>query len=485
MDPNELTNRLIGGLGAWTEGKGPLYRRLAAALRTSIAQGLIPPGTRLPAERSLAELIHVSRGTVVAAYGLLEEEGLVDRRQGSGTVVRAPAVPRPDDVVPKAALLSTLVAGPEPPIDLSLAAPPSTELPLDHSISLQDIAAVAPLLGYAPMGVPAMRAAIAERFSAEGFETAPEQILITTGAQQGISLIAALELSAGDFVALESPTYPGVIEAFARAGARLAPLDMDHAGARADTLRRVLERHPVRLLHITPTCQNPTGRVMSERRRGELLALAREHDVTVIEDTVMENLAFGMRPPPRLAELSGGDHNLYTVGSLSKTLWGGLRLGWVRASASAVLRLGRLKVAHDLGTPAPSQAIALSLLPRLDDTIAGRQSALAERLDVLTSELSRMLPEWEWAKPQGGYALWVKLPRGASGDEYSQLALRHGVAVSPGSSFSPAEEHLDHIRVCFGLDPDTLRRAVPKLADAWRELETGGAAGRAPQVVAV
>jgi DNA-binding transcriptional MocR family regulator len=485
MDQNELTNRLIGGLGAWTEGKGPLYRRLAAALRTSIAQGLIPPGTRLPAERSLAEVIHVSRGTVVAAYGLLEEEGLLDRRQGSGTVVRAPARPRPDDVAPKAALLSVLVAGPEPPIDLSLACPPSTELPLEHSISLQDIAAVSPLLGYAPLGLPAMREAIAERFSAEGFATTPEQILITTGAQQGISLIAALELSAGDFVALESPTYPGVIEAFARAGAQLVPLDLDHGGARADTLRRVLERHPVRMLHITPTCQNPTGRVMSERRRGKLLALAREHDVTVIEDTVMENLAFGMRPPPRLAELSGGDHNLYTVGSLSKTLWGGLRVGWVRASASAVLRLGRLKVAHDLGTPVPSQAIALSLLPGLDDIIAGRQTSLVERMNVLTSELSRMLPEWEWAKPQGGYALWVKLPRGASGDEYSQLALRHGVAVSPGSSFSPAEEHLDHIRICFGLDPDTLRRAVPKLAEAWQELQAGGAAGRAPQVVAV
>ncbi|HZO59443.1 MAG TPA: PLP-dependent aminotransferase family protein [Solirubrobacterales bacterium] len=485
MDQSEFTNRLLGGLGAWTEGKGPLYRRLAAALRRSIDQGLIPPGTRLPAERALADLIHVSRGTVVAAYGLLEEEGLVDRRQGSGTVVRAPAVPRPDDVVPKAALLSALVAGPEPPIDLSLAAPPSTELPLDHTISLQDIAAVSSLLGYAPMGLPAMRTAIAERFTAEGFETSPEEVLITTGAQQGIALIAALELGAGDFVALESPTYPGVIEAFARAGARLLPLDLDHGGARADSLRRALERHPVRLLHITPTCQNPTGRVMSERRRGELLALAREHDVSVIEDTVMENLAFGMKPPPRLAELTGGDHNLYTVGSFSKTLWGGLRVGWVRASASAVLRLGRLKVAQDLGTPAPTQALALSLLPLLDETIDRRQEALRERMGVLTAELTRELPEWEWAKPQGGYALWVKLPRGASGDEFAQLALRHGVAVSPGSSFSPAEEHLDHIRVCFGLDPDTLRRAVPKLAEAWREMETGAVAGRAARVVAV
>jgi DNA-binding transcriptional MocR family regulator len=292
-------------------------------------------------------------------------------------------------------------------------------------------------------------------------------------------------LGAGDFIALESPTYPGVIEAFARAGARLLPLEVDRGGARPDSLRRALDRHPVRVLHITPTCQNPTGRVMSERRRGELLALARERDVSVIEDTVMENLAFGMKPPPRLGELSGGDHNLYTVGSLSKILWGGLRVGWVRASPSAVLRLGRLKVAQDLGTPAPTQALALSLLPRLDDTIGIRQDQLRERVEVLTAELSRELPEWEWEKPQGGYALWVKLPRGASGDEFAQLALRQGVAVSPGSSFSPAEEHLDHIRVCFGLDPDSLRRAVPMLAEAWRELEAGGASGRSARVVAV
>ena len=485
MDQTERVNTLIASLGDWTNGNGPLYRRLADALRASVAQGLIPAGTRLPAERPLAELIHVSRGTVVAAYGLLEEEGLVERRQGSGTIVRAPALPRPDDVVPKASLLTALVAGPEPPIDLSLAAPPSTELPLDHSITLEDIAAVSPLLGYAPLGLPAMRAAIAERFTAEGFETAPEQILVTTGAQQGIALIAALELGSGDFVALESPTYPGVIEAFARTGARLVPLELDHGGARPDGVSRALDRHPVRLLHITPTCQNPTGRVMSERRRGELLALAREHDVTVIEDTVMENLAFGMKPPPRLAELRGGDHNLYTVGSFSKILWGGLRIGWVRASASAVMRLGRLKVAQDLGTPAPTQALALSLLPLLADTIDTRQDDLRERAGVLTAELARELPEWEWEQPQGGYALWVKLPRGASGDEFAQLALRHGVAVSPGSSFSPADEHLDHIRVCFGLDPDTLRRAVPKLVEAWRELEAGGAAGRTARVVAV
>jgi DNA-binding transcriptional MocR family regulator len=484
MDHTELANRLIGGLGAWTEGRGPLYSRLAAALRASIAQGLIPPGTRLPAERSLAQMIHVSRGTVVAAYGLLQEEGIVERRQGSGTIVRVPERPRPDDISPKV-VLANLVARPEPPIDLSLAAPPSTELPLDHAITLEDVAAASPLLGYAPMGLPALREQIAARFSAEGFETAAEQILITTGAQQGIGLIAALELGAGDRVALETPTYPGVIEAFARAGARLAPVDLDFGGARPETLRRLLEGQPVRLLHITPTCHNPTGRVMSERRRGELLALAREHDVSVIEDTVMESLAFGMQPPPRLAERSGGDHNLYTVGSFSKTLWGGMRVGWVRAPASAVLRLGRLKAAQDLGTPAPSQALALSLLPRLDEIIARRQEALHERMETLTAELTRELPEWEWVKPQGGYALWVKLPRGASGDEFCQLALRHGVAVSPGSSFSPAEEHLDHIRVCFGLDPDTLVRAVPKLADAWRELETGGAAGRASRVVAV
>jgi DNA-binding transcriptional MocR family regulator len=224
---------------------------------------------------------------------------------------------------------------------------------------------------------------------------------------------------------------------------------------------------------------------MSERRRGELLALAREHDVSLIEDTVMENLAYGMRPPPRLGEMAGGEHSLYTVGSLSKTLWGGLRVGWVRASASAVLRLGRLKVAHDLGTPAPTQAIALSLLPRLDGMIADRVTALRERMEVLTGELSRALPEWEFAVPQGGFALWVKLPRGASGDEFAQLALRHGVAVSPGSSFSPEDEYLDHIRVCFGLDAGTLRRAVPKLVDAWRELEAGGSAARAARVVAV
>ena len=481
MDQIETQKRILGGLGDWSERGGPLYVRLAAALRDAIAQGSLPPGTRLPAERTLAQLVLVSRGTAVAAYNLLEEEGAVERRQGSGTLVRMPGLPREDEL-PKTSQLSAMVSGPEPQIDLSLAAPPSTELPLDLTISVEDVAAISPLLGYAPLGAPAMRARIAERFSAEGLPTAPEEVLITTGAQQAISLIAALELAAGDVVAIETPTYPGVIEAFARSGARLAPLDLDHSGARPDTLRRLLER-PLRLMHLTPTCQNPTGRVMPEGRRRELLALAREHDVAVIDDTVMEDLAFDGARPPRLATLA--DDGVFTVGSLSKTLWGGLRIGWVRAPASTILRLGRLKVALDLGTPAPSQALALALLPGLDETIARRRERLRERMETLTDELSRLLPEWEWAVPRGGYALWVKLPRGTSGDQFAQLALRHGVAVSSGSSFSPADEHLDHIRVCFGLDPDTLRRAVPKLAQAWRELGSAQGPARAAPVVAV
>ena len=182
--------------------------------------------------------------------------------------------------------------------------PPSTELPLDHTISLHDIAAVSPLMGYAPMGLPMLREKIAERFTAEGFPTTPEEILITTGGQQGISVIAALELGrATTSRSRPRPTPASSRPSRARAP-RFAPLELDHSGARADALRRVLERHPVRLMHITPTCQNPTGRVMSERRRMELLALAQEYDVSVIEDTVMEDLAFGMKPPPRLADWS-------------------------------------------------------------------------------------------------------------------------------------------------------------------------------------
>ncbi len=481
MDPIDIQNRILGGLGDWTPGSGPLYRRLARALGGAIAQGTLPPGTRLPAERTLAQLVHVSRGTAVAAYNLLEEEGAVERRQGSGTVVRMPGLPREDQMA-RTSQLSAMVSGPEPQIDLSLAAPPSTELPLGISISVGDIAAVSPLLGYAPLGLPAMRERIAARFTADGLPTTAEEILITTGAQQAISLIAALELSAGDRVALETPTYPGVVEAFARAGARLAPLDLDHSGVRPDALRRLLDRPP-RLMHLTPTCQNPTGRVMPEGRRRELLALAREHDVSVIDDTVMEDLAFDGARPPRLASIAAD--GVFTVGSLSKTLWGGLRVGWVRAPASTILRLGRLKVALDLGTPAASQALALALMDGLDETIARRRESLRERMEALTAELTRLLPEWEWAAPRGGYALWVKLPRGTSGDQFAQLVLRHGVAVSSGSSFSADDEHLDHIRICFGLDADTLRRAVPKLAEAWQELEQATGPARTAPVVAV
>src|ERR1041384_4259030 len=249
-------------LGVWSPGKGPLHQKLARAMQTAIGMGSVPPGVRLPAERELAQALKLSRTTVVTAYDALRDEGWVESRQGSGTYVcaRSPIVSAARHAAQANSLAASPLLGlfsydPGSAIDMALGTPfPLTVLPKDlFRLPEEDHAALLHDRLYHPLGLPALRAAIAARYSQTGLPTKPEQVLVTNGAQQAISLGAALYVQRGDTVLIEDPTDFGALDAFRTMGARLASVSVDKDGVPPALLRERLRVTAARLIYMPPT----------------------------------------------------------------------------------------------------------------------------------------------------------------------------------------------------------------------------------------
>ncbi len=464
----------MGLLGDWTHGGGPLYLRLAQALRAVVRSGELPAGARLPAERELAPGLAVSRTTVVAAYNLLRSESLLASRVGGGTWVATDAAPerRPAPVVRlrRNPLFRSLVDGTRAEIDLAAGGYAGLRGLLSSAAEglADDLSAVARTDGYLPAGLPALRLAIASEFDRRGLPTEPEQVLVTGGVQQAISLLAAAYVERGDRVAIEDPTFVGALDAFANAGAALAAIPLDDDGARPDALIDIARRSPPRLAFVVPTHQNPTGGVMSPRRRRELLELAADREFAIVEDETLADLsASGVDAPLPLAGAAVTPATVFTLGSLSKLVWGGLRIGWIRGPEREIAQLAGLKAVSDVGSPLPSQLMAVRLLDRLDDARALRRAEIGAALDIVDERLSELLPTWSWHRPKGGFAVWVRLPVGDAG-AFAQVAARHGVSVLPGWVTSPSMSFADHIRLHVVHPAGLLDEGIGRLANAWK-----------------
>jgi DNA-binding transcriptional MocR family regulator len=297
--------------------------------------------------------------------------------------------------------------------------------------------------------------------------TESEEVLVTSGAQQALSLITSLYIQRGDAVLVENPTYFGALDAFRLAGARLSPVPVGSEHVRGSMLRDRLLSVGHRLMYLTPTWQNPTGAVMPESTRQAVAALADEFGIPVIEDHSLSELSIEGSPPGLIARHSKAG-TVLTVGSMSKLFWAALRVGWVRGPAAAIAQLARVKTGTDLGSALMTQAIAAQLLTVLDRAKEMRREQLGQRRDLMASLLSERLPEWEFSRPQGGLFLWVRLP---SGDAryFAQCAARHGVAVTPGSIFASDESYTDFLRIPFVLDEQSIDIGVDRLATAWTE----------------
>jgi DNA-binding transcriptional MocR family regulator len=485
VSSTEAERELVISLGRWPAGPGPLYQRLAEALQAAIERE-VPVGATLPPERRLAELLHVSRTTVVAAYRILRREGLLQSRRGSGTRVAVSAhtdgVERPL-ALGSAAAFRGLIDRQRDVVDFSAAAIGSEGILTEElqAVAARELSSLTRAPGYKPYGLPSLRRAIAQHLSESGLSTNHRQILVTNGAQQAINLLAQLLVERGSCVVVENPTYVGALDAFTAVGARLLGIPVEEQQGSPEPLRRLLRRERPRLLYLMPTFHNPTGAVSTLTRRQQLAALAAEQRTPLIEDDTLATPAIGRTPPPPIAAFDRDGH-VITISSLSKSAWAGLRVGWIRAPVPLIDRLVSLKTVADLGTSLPSQTLARAVLEDFPRISALRAVQLGQCLQVASRLLREHLPEWRFRDPAGGQALWVRLP-GGDGDSFAQTALKHGVTVVPGSLLSPDRSFRDHIRLQFLQPPELIDDGVQRLARAWDDYAV--AAGRRDLTVVV
>jgi DNA-binding transcriptional MocR family regulator len=317
-------------------------------------------------------------------------------------------------------------------------------------------------------GDPVLRGVIAGRLTTRGLPTSVEDLLVTTGSQQALTLVATTLLEPGDVVAVEEPTYLAAIQCFHLAGVRIVPVASDEHGMVPSALAEVLERDRPTLVYVVATFANPSGRTLPATRRQEIAALAARHDVWVVEDDPYGELRYrGERVPP-LA--SFGDKVLY-LGSLSKVGAPGLRLGWLRAPASLMPAAVIAKQAADLHTSTIDQAAAAVYLTStdLDAHIAGLCLAYRERRDTMIAALPATVPEGTtWTDPDGGMFVWLRLPGEVDTTDLLKVALTHNVAFVPGAPFFATTPDTATLRLSFTTNPpDEIVEGMRRLAAAF------------------
>ena len=434
----------------------------------SIDDGTLRVGDRLPPERSLADALSVSRGTVVRAYDELAAVGLVRRLQGSGTTVqghdlRAGAIR--DRFVGERLWAPDLAS-----VDLLKAIPTMLPAVAELVASIDLSAHVGDLDDAEPLGWWRLRERIAHLHTDQGLPTSPHQILVTCGAQQAISLTVAVMVRPGDVVIGEDDTWPGLIDAVHHAGARFEPVLLDHDGIIVDDLAAKIERYRPSLMAFNPQHQNPTGSRLPAERVQAVAELSRRHRVPVLEDRVAADLGFDRRHLPAIDEYDTGGYGLL-AGSLCKVAWPGLRLGWLRADAQIINRMRSHKAVADMFTPALSQLLGLDIVERYDEFVAARLDQLRPSLDLVVDALNGELPEWSFPSVRGGLSVWATLPDDASATAFVQHATRHGVSVASGREFCPNDVDCPNIRLPYTAAPDLLAEGMRRLADAWRTFD--------------
>ncbi|HEY0188122.1 MAG TPA: PLP-dependent aminotransferase family protein [Cellulomonas sp.] len=441
-------------LGRWSSSDATLATSLADALVELIATGVLPAGARLPSQRALADALRVSRGTVTTAYEALDAAGHLATTHGSGSRVRSTQRWHHD----LSGRLFSFTDTPAGVLDLStgaLPAAPVTQEVLDRPLG--DL--VAPYLatdGYFPAGVPALRAAVAERFTQDGVPTTPDEILITSGAQEATWLAVSALAGAGDVVLTEEPTYRGALEAVRSAGARAVGLRSDDEGIDPDHLRRSAPRAAA--LYCQTSIHNPTGRSTPGPRRRALAQVIDAAGLLTVEDACSADLTLHGPPvAPTLAGLVDPDL-LLTIGTASKLFWGGLRIGWLRAAPDRIAGLAELRKPIDLATPVVDQLLVVRLVQQSGTAREQRRAMLTGCLAATEQVLREAAPGWTWRPVDGGSGLWVDTHRDTVA--LAEVAKRSGFRLAPGPDFSVHGGQGTHLRLPVWHRPEQLRAAV-------------------------
>ncbi len=445
---------------AWSS---PKYQALAAEIVSLLFDGRIAPNTALPSERELAAHLGISRSTTTSAYRNLSERGVLDSRRGSGSVLRLPS----DAQV--AGLGARRLRPEHDVIDLSVAATPADPSALDLAVDVcRRLPEFVGSIGYHPYGLPELRDVVAQRYVERGVPTTAEQILITNGAQHGLDLMLRSMLSPGDRVLTELPCYPGALDAIANVSGRAVSVPSAPDG-RWDTaaLAATLRQSSPRFAFLIPDFNNPTGALIGAEQRNAALSAARRAGTTVIVDEsfVDLDLRHDERMPTACAAL---DPSVISLGSLSKPVWGGIRVGWIRAGADLISQLAVVRARSDMSGSVLDQLVATEFLKDPGPAFEARRDRLRQGRDVLLAALADQLPQWQPSRPEGGLFTWVRLDEPGS-TALTRRAEELGLLLAPGSRFANGARLERYLRLPYTQPADVLIDAVGRLAAAWSE----------------
>lgn len=452
-------------LDHWQTGTGPLYQQLADAIVSLAEAGSLEHGSRLPSERTLAQELHLSRNTVTAAYQQLRDQGWLEVRPGAaprlGSRSRGVLALSPEE------RFSRILTGQyEPIVALNTASPPPAPIVVE---ALNDPAAFlggAPVQGngYAALGHRELVLAVTEHLRSIGIDAHPDEVVITSGAQQAVWLAVTMLAGPHAPVALESITYPGVFDAVAAAGSRPLALPMTPRGLDAAASAKLLRAGRPSVAYVT-TYHNPTGTALSNADVEVLLAGAAAGGTTVIDDRTIGELNLdGVERIPFAAVTS--DASVITVGGMSKVFWGGMRIGWLHTNATLAAQIRHRRAAMDLGGPAFIQRVGARILREFyDETLAWRLASLRESLAAAESAIRENGLDWEWETPAGGPSLWVRLPDGGA-ERFGERSIAAGAPVAAGSAFEVMPgSGAHHFRLPFYLSPEEMRIGIKMLAE--------------------
>jgi 2-aminoadipate transaminase len=472
------------------QSETPLYRQLYARIKEMVQSGLLRPGERLPATRELAIQLGLNRTTISAAYELLETDQLIHGHVGRGSFVSGAARAASlewDEMLGAEEAVASLAAVSDGVISFATSRPSERLFPLDDvrascaEVLASSHAAEILQLG-SPGGYAPLRRHLIGEARREGAARADDDVVVTSGCQQALDLLARLLVKPGDAVLVEDPVYPGLRALFQHAGAILVGIPMGSAGIEIEALERAMAAHRPRLLVVTPNFQNPTGATLGLESRLAVLRLARQARMALVENDIYGGLRYSGQPLPTIKQLDEtGDTVL--LRSFSKIAFPGLRVGWVLAPRTLTARLAEAKQWSDLHTDQLSQAILLRFAEsgRLEAHHARVVAAGVERLGAVLEACQRHLPPGtRFTRPQGGMNLWLRLPEPLDAGELLPRAERAGVTYLPGRYFAVTRHEPGGLRLSFaGLDPAEIRKGVAALGQVFRsELDRVARAGR-------
>lgn len=469
------------------ESSRPLYEQLQDWLRATIASGGLVPGTRVPSSRELAAELSVGRVTVENAYAALLTDGLLVTRERSGTFVAPPpALVGDREPVATSWPRWNQEHGPTGPpartgrpdvVAFTGVGDPRQYPVAGFARAVKDVLRDdgAEALGYGDLGPghAPLRGTIAHLLASQGIRADPADVLVTSGSQQALALVCSVLVRPGDRVAVEQPTYDHALELFRAHGAEVVGVPVDAHGMDVDRLERVLEQQSPRLLYTIPNFQNPTGATLGLDRRRRLLELAARYDVQVLEDDFVGDLRYDGRGHPALTALDPDGRVIY-VGTFSKILMPGVRVGYLLAHGALRADLADRKRAHDLTTsPLMQRALDRYLtVGRYQAYLRRVTRVYRERRDTVLAELAAQLRGWRTRSPAGGLFCWTELPAPLRSPALARAGLEHGVEVAPGGRFFvDPEDGGRFVRLnVVTCTPDEIRLGIGRLAAAGESL---------------